>query len=97
MFSIGLAPLLNYPVTLIRAHGDYISSSSSHKSFPSLQGLLVWVLVFCLGVCSFVPRSIGTNFINLFSSKNEEKMRNLTLFIHTALHVREVLLKEITL
>ena len=40
---------------------------------------------------------LQTNFINLFSSKNEDTMINLALFIHTALDVRELLLKEIAL
>ena len=36
---------------------------------------------------------LQTNYINLFSSKNEQTIRNLPLFIHTALNVRDVLLK----
>ena len=45
----------------------------------------------------FHGQPLQTNFINLFSSKNEDTIRNLALFIYTALDVREVLLKEIAL
>ena len=41
----------------------------------------------------FHGQQLQTHIITLFSSKNEETIRNLTHFIHTALNVREVLLK----
>jgi len=45
----------------------------------------------------FCGQPLESNFINLFNSKNEEKISNLAFFLHAAFNVREVLLKEKTL